>query len=339
MKEKTAILLINVGSPDKPEILPVLRYLFQFLNDPRVIDLTWLARVLLVNGIIIPFRIRKSTGLYRKLWTEQGSPLISYSVELARKLQDESSKNETVFLAMRYGQPDIKKAVEGILKGGFEQVIVCPLYPQYAESTTGSAVVAAQQELTARKFRGEVITIPPFYNHPAFIGAFSERIRSYRPETYDHVLFSYHGLPDRQVEKCHPGIIVRECRCDLSFPAHGNHCYRAQCYETTRLIAAQLNLMKGAYSVSFQSRLSKNWLSPFTDEMIIRLAKEGKKRVLVAAPSFVTDCLETTVEIGEDYQKLFRTNGGDELRLVESLNADPHWLDALGQIITGTLNG
>ncbi|HPT31223.1 MAG TPA: ferrochelatase [Prolixibacteraceae bacterium] len=338
MNNKTALLLINVGSPDKAEVWPVYRYLTQFLNDPRVIDLPWLARTLLVNGIIIPLRVRKSTGLYRRLWTDQGSPLITSSSELAGKLQKIAAKHETIFLAMRYGHPGIKEAVDRIVNVGFDKVIVLPLYPQYAESTTGSAIVAAELELAAQKFRGEVITIPPFYNHPAFISAFSERIRSYQPETYDHIVFSYHGLPDRQVEKCHPGISIRECRCDLAFPEHGHRCYRAQCYDTTRLIAGQLNLKFGSYSVSFQSRLSKNWLSPFTDETVIRLANEGKRKVLVAAPSFVTDCLETIVEIGQDHNALFHLHGGEKLQLVESLNAGQAWVNFLGSMIREVLS-
>lgn len=339
MNNKTALLLINVGSPDKAEVWPVYRYLTQFLNDPRVIDLPWLARKLLVNGIIIPFRVHKSTGLYQRLWTEEGFPLVNISGKLRDGLNASTSGGYEVFLGMRYGIPGIRQAVSAIKKAGYDRIAVFPLFPQYAESTTGSAIQAVKEELVRHNFRRDFISFPAFFNHPAFISAFSEKIRSYHPESFDHVLFSYHGLPERQVQKCHPEVKVKDCRCDLSFPKHGINCYRAECYETTRLIAAKLGLPVGSYSVSFQSRLSRNWLSPFSDDTVIRLAQEGKRRVLVAAPSFVTDCLETTVEIGEDYQKLFRTNGGDELRLVESLNADPHWLDALGQIITGSLNG
>jgi ferrochelatase len=333
MKDKTAILLINVGSPDKPEVGPVYRYLTQFLNDPQVIDLSWLSRKLLVNLIIIPFRVFKSTGLYRRLWTDQGFPLIIISRKLRDELNAADDTGYEVFLGMRYGNPGIKEAVSDIQRAGFRSVVIFPLYPQYAESTTGSAIEAAREELIRQNFRGEVVTIRQFYNHPRFISAFAERIRASQPETYDHILFSYHGLPERQVEKCHPGVKVRDCTCHLRFPAHGKNCYRAECYETTRLIAAELGLKEGSFSVSFQSRLSKNWLSPFTDETVILLATEGKKRVLVAAPSFVADCLETTVEIGKDYQKLFRQHGGEKLQLVDSLNNDPSWIKALLDIL------
>ncbi|MBN2774656.1 MAG: ferrochelatase [Prolixibacteraceae bacterium] len=335
--KKTAVLLMNVGSPDRPEKTAVRKYLSEFLNDRRVIDLPWLLQKFLVNLIIIPFRVKKSTGLYQKLWTPMGSPLIYFTEELKNKLQDILGDDFKIFTGMRYGNPGYKTALSKIKEKNFHRLIVFPLFPQQAMSTTETAIAAVEKEIKRLNLKTEVIQVEQFYNHPVFINAFVNRIHDYLPETFDHIVFSYHGLPNRQVEKCHPGIRVEKCFCTTEMPDFGRFCYRAACYATTRLITEKLNPDKKNYTTSFQSRLTKNWLSPFTDEIILNKLQEGKKKILVVAPSFVTDCLETIVEIEEDYRKMFIEKGGEDLQLVKSLNAENEWVLALKEILLTSL--
>lgn len=335
---KTVVLLLNVGSPDKPKLWPVWKYLTQFLNDKNVIDLPWPLRTFLVNFIIIPFRLFRSTQLYKRLWTAQGSPLVIYSQEIAEKLELTTGKNYKVFSAMRYGNPGYKHALREIGAGGYKKLVIIPLFPQYAMSTTGTALEAVKKEIRNRKMDIQLIIKDQFYDHPLFIKALSAKIKKYNPSSYDHIIFSYHGLPDRHLEKCHPGISPNACQCDQYLPEYGIYCYRATCYATTRLLANELRLAPDGYTVAFQSRLSKNWMAPFTDEVLLETLDKGYKRILVAAPSFVADCLETLIEIGEDYQKLFKEAGGEELQLVSSLNAVDLWIEALSEIVNESLN-
>lgn len=336
-QEKTAVLLMNVGSPDEPKVPAVRKYLTQFLNDKRVIDLPFLLRKFLVNVIIIPFRVKKSTGLYQQLWTEKGSPLIFYTEELKEKLQIRLGNYYDVFIGMRYGNPGYKNALSEIKKGDFKKLVLVPLYPQNAMSTTETSVVAAEKELKKQAIKAEVVTVEQFYDHPKFIDAFIQQAKKYDLKSFDHFVFSYHGLPNRHVEKCHPEIKVGDCNCHTTFPDHGKYCYRATCYETSRLIAKRLNLDAADYTVGFQSRLSNNWLTPFTDAVLEEKLKEGKRNILVFAPSFVTDCLETILEIGVEYGEEFEKKGGNKLQLVESLNAENQWVETLAEIITSKL--
>ncbi len=329
---KRALILVNVGTPDRPEVRQVRRYLAEFLNDPRVIDLPWLARKLLVNLIIVPFRAKKSTRLYRQLWTKEGSPLLHHLQELTREVAAICPSGTDVFGAMRYGNPSLREILEKIKNGGYDEMVIFPLFPQYASSTTGSVKQAVAEQIRPWKNVPAMQTIGQFYDHPAFINIFAQRIAEYHPEKFDHILFSYHGLPNRQIRKVHPGIDPGNCDCAESMPAHGKFCYRATCYQTTRLLADKLQLRPGSYSTAFQSRLSKNWMTPFSDETLRRLARQGVRRVLVAAPAFVADCLETTIEIGYEYREMFRSLGGDDLVLVESLNSSPQWAGAVAEI-------
>lgn len=333
-KKNKALILVNVGTPDEPNIKSVRRFLSQFLNDLRVIDLPWIFQKILVNLIIIPFRAKNSTQLYKKLWTDKGSPISIYINSLTNKLQKKTgAEGFNIYPAMRYGNPSLKKVLEKIHKDMPEEVIVFPLFPQYASSTTGSVNEFVMKQIKkwnnfpALRFTGQ------FYNHPSFIKIFSENINRYHPETFDHIIFSYHGLPIRQIDKTHPNIKEQHCSCTTSMPDHGRYCYKAACYETTRLLAKACKLTQGSYSVGFQSRLSRNWLKPFMDEKLKSFAKEGKKKILVVAPSFVADCLETTVEIGIDYKKIFKEAGGEELVMVESLNDDDNWVEAILEIL------
>jgi ferrochelatase len=330
---KTAIVLINVGTPDEPRIKAVRRYLFQFLNDRRVIDLPLVLQKILVNLIIVPFRAPKSTKLYERLWTENGSPLLYFGNRVQQQLEEQLAGKARVFLAMRYGNPGISAVLDQIRKGGFEKLIVLPLFPQYASSTSGTAIQAVSDEVRKWNTIPEVHFISQFYDHPAFLEVFAERIRSYNPEEYDHLIFTFHGLPNRHLDKNHPEVSHESCTCEMALPGHGRFCYKATCYETVRRLAALLNLKKGSYSVSFQSRLSSNWMTPFTDKNLMNRASLGAKKLLVAAPSFVADCLETTVEIGCEYKELFLRKGGETLQMVESLNDSPQWIAALKQIV------
>lgn len=334
---KRAVLLMNVGSPDAPTVPAVRRYLTEFLNDKRVIDLPFLLRKFLVNLIIIPFRVKNSTQLYLQLWTKKGSPLIYLTKDLQEKLQDKLTADADVYIGMRYGNPSYKKALADIKEKGYDKIILVPLFPQHAMSTTETALVAAQDQIKKLGIEAEVLNTDQFYDHPKFVDAFVEQAKKHDLSTFDHVIFSYHGLPNRQVEKCHPGITVDACSCAESLPEHGKYCYRATCFQTSRLIAKQLELTPSDYSVAFQSRLSNNWLTPFTDAVLNEKLIEGKKRILVLAPSFVTDCLETTLEIGVEYAEDFEKKGGT-LQLVDSLNAEDNWVDALAEIILKKLN-
>lgn len=333
MKNKKAFVLINLGTPNQPTKKEVSKYLFQFLNDSRVIDIPWLARKFLVNLIIIPFRLGKSTRLYQELWTSQGSLLSIYLNSLADKLNLKIGDEYQVFKAMRYGQPSLKTLMGQLEYKGFEEIVFFPLFPQYASSTTGSISEKVFKEMKRWEAIPTIKLINQFYNHPEFIQAFSNRIANSKPEKYDHIIFSYHGLPIRHINKIHPQTDHKGCSCENEMPEHGNLCYKATCYETTRLLINKLNISEDKISIGFQSRLSKNWVAPFTDELIINLAKRGTKKVLVVAPSFVADCLETIVEIDREYRDLFIENGGEELKLVESLNDKDIWVDAMAKML------
>jgi len=331
MKRK-ALLLVNTGTPDSTAVKDVRRFLSQFLNDGRVIDIPWLARKILVNLIIVPFRAPRSAALYRKLWTDEGPPLLVNLEKLITGLQKAQGGNCDVFGAMRYGNPSLEEVFKQIAGAGYDEITIFPLYPQYASSTTGSVHQLVMKLAAGMNVIPSIRFISQYYNHPAFIEAWTENIRDHNPEKYDHILFSYHSLPLRQVERTHPGVSVTSCNCTVSMPEHGRYCYRAACYETTRLIAARLGLKEGTYSSAFQSRLTGKWLSPFTDQVLKQLASEGKGRVLVAAPSFTADCLETVIEIGDEYRELFLSAGGSELLMVQSLNDNPLWINAIAEI-------
>ncbi len=330
---KKALLIINIGTPDKPEKKAVRRFLFEFLNDRLVIDIPWLFQKLLVNLIIIPFRLNNSTNLYKRLWTKDGSPLLFYQSRLVKKLNVKLNGEYEVYSAMRYGSPSLKGVLNEIKKENYDELVVLPHYPQYATSSSLSTINKVKKELKNWNTLPEVKYIHQFYDHPAFINAFVHNINKHDISDFDHVVFSYHGLPDRQVNKLHPGINSPECSCHLVMPEHGKNCYKATCYQTTRLMADKLDLPKEKYTVSFQSRLSKKWLKPFTDEVLPKLLSAGNKKILVVSPAFVTDCLETEVEIGYEYKEDFLKGGGQKLQLVESLNDSDVWVDGIAEMI------
>lgn len=332
---KKAVLLVNLGTPESPARKHVEKYLTEFLNDPFVIDLPWLMRKLLVNLIIIPFRVKKSTGFYQRLWTEEGSPILRHLEQLGAKLQKAVGCETTVYVAMRYGKPALKQVLNEINKSGADDLHVVPLFPQYASSTSGSIIHAVQKSKSKLQNVKQIRFTEQFYDKPGFINAFSERIAGYHPASFDHVIFSFHSLPVRHIENIHPETSSASCSCEDSFPSCGRMCYKATSYKTARLIADKLHIKREDYTVAFQSRFANNWIGPFTEDIVIQSALSGKSRVLIVAPSFVADCLETIVEIGQDYQSLFKTHGGNELVMVESLNAKDCWVKALKEIVSG----
>lgn len=331
MTNGKVLLIVNTGTPDNPGVRAVGRYLSEFLNDPFVIDLPWLARKMLVNFIIVPFRVRHSAKLYSRLWTPDGSPLKVNLDKLVAKLETRLKNRYTVIGAMRYGNPSIKSAFQQIDKDS--EVIVLPLFPQFASSTTGSVKNAVLKEAASLKMSQNIRFIDQFFSDVAFIEAFASTIMKYSPEKFDHVLFSYHSLPVSHLLKLHPEQNPGKCTCSSSFPSFGLSCYKAQCYHTSRLIARRLNLDEEKYSTSFQSRMSRNWIGPFTDKVLADLPGKGRKKVLVAAPSFVADCLETLIEIKEQNMELFHAAGGENFFMSESLNYSDIWIEALAKIV------
>lgn len=332
--DQTAVILVNLGTPDSPKLSDVRKYLFQFLNDQRVIDLPWILQKALVNLIIVPFRAPKSTRLYERLWSEKGSPLLYYSEQVASEIQQRLGKRYQIFNAMRYGKPDLKIILKDIEKQTFKKIIILPLFPQYASATTGSVYELIMKQISSWQTFPEIHMVSSFQDHPAFVKAFAAQAAKHKIATFDHVIFSFHGLPLRQINKLHPGKDCLTCACKIETIPEGKLCYKASCYETARLIASEIGLTSKDYSVTFQSRLSKNWMSPFTDKTLIEKAESGTKKILIFAPSFVADCLETTVEIEYEYGHLFRKHGGEHLKMVESLNANKAWIDGLEQMIT-----
>jgi len=332
---KTAVLLINLGTPDSPKTADVRKYLSAFLNDSRVIDLPWMGRKLLVNLIIVPFRSPKSAALYKELWTPTGSPLSINTINIRNALRKELSDSYVVEMAMRYGKPALKNMLGKLEKQQPERIILVPLYPQYASSTTGSTLEKAVKLISNWKQIPDVKMIHHFHDHNGFIEAFVHRIKQYNPQNYDHIIMSYHGLPLNHVYEAHAGTDCEAMGCSTKRDEGNSYCYLASCYETSRLLAEKLKLQKQDYTVCFQSRLSRNWTKPFTDEVVKEQAKTGKKRLLVISPSFVTDCLETIHELGKELKEDFEKNGGEQLTLVESLDDLPRWVGSLASMVRG----
>lgn len=333
-------LLLNLGTPDAPTPSAVRRYLRQFLSDPRVIDIHPVARTALLELVILPLRPRKSAAAYAKVWTSEGSPLLTHSRALEAKVRAALGPGHLVELAMRYGSPSIPQALARLTAGGARRLVVAPLYPQYSSAATGSSVEAVFDELAGRAVVPPVSVLPAFHADPGFIQAFAAVgapvLTRERP---DHVLFSFHGLPERHVKASdHSG---RHCLqaagcCDAMGEANRD-CYRAQCFATARALAASLALQPGSWSVCFQSRLGRTpWIKPYTDLRLDELAREGKKRLCVFCPAFVADCLETLEEIGLRAREQFVAAGGEQLTLVPSLNASDPWVEALVRLLRRT---
>jgi ferrochelatase len=331
------VLLVNLGTPDAPSPGAVRRYLREFLSDPRVIDIHPVARKLLLELVILPLRPRKSAEAYAKIWTAEGSPLLTLSRALTARVRAALGPGALVELAMRYGSPSIPDALERLRAGGARRLLVAPLYPQYSSAATGSSVEAVFAALSGQQVVPAVSVLPAFYDDPGFISAFAAVgapvLERERP---DHVLFSFHGLPERQVKASdHSGRhCLRSDSCCEAIGEANRDCYRAQCFATARALAARLALAPGSWSVSFQSRLGRTpWIKPYTDLRLDELAREGKRRLCVFCPAFVADCLETLEEIGLRARAQFLAAGGESLTLVPSLNASEAWVGALVQLL------
>ncbi|TRX53679.1 ferrochelatase [Fulvivirga sp. M361] len=333
IKGKTGVLLINLGTPDSPSVSDVRSYLSEFLNDPRVIDIPKLLRLMLVNLIIVPFRAPKSAKVYKELWTDQGSPLLHYSKRASDLLAEELSDEYEVFLAMRYKNPNIRAVMEEMQKKNFQKIIVLTMFPQYASATTGSAYELVMDELKKWWVIPEIKFAGQYYDHPDLIAAIVDRASKYTLTDYDHILFSYHGLPERHVDKVYDDGLCTDRDCEHEITEENKYCYKATCYATTRLIAKKLGLKDADYTVCFQSRLDKKWLEPFSDKVVEQKGKEGAKKLLVFSPAFTADCLETIIEIGDEYQEIFEENGGEKIQLVESLNDHPLWISCLKDLV------
>jgi ferrochelatase len=333
MKLKTGVLLVNLGTPDSPSVPDVRKYLREFLMDGRVVDINPVARFLLVNLIIAPFRSPKSAKIYKELWTDKGSPLLFYGVELAALLQDALGEDYVVALGMRYQSPSIESALAKLKSQSIKKIIVLPLFPQYASATTGSVHEEVMRLLSKWQLMPQIVMIDSYPNNAEMINTFAELGKKYRSEHhFDHVIFTFHGLPQRQLRKADSRCLTSGC-CD-EFSEKNRLCYRAQCVETSRQLAQALDLTTKDYTISFQSRLGSDpWIQPYTDATIERLVHEGKKKILVFTPSFVADCLETTIEVGEEYKELFEKKGGQHWQMVESLNAHPSWVNALKNMV------
>jgi ferrochelatase len=327
----TGVLLINLGTPDAPQTREVRRYLAEFLSDPRVLDMPWIARMALLHGVILRTRPAQSAAAYQKVWTDAGSPLLVHSEALAARVGEALGPAYRVALGMRYGSPSIATALDRLLAEPLEQLTVLPLFPQWSSAATESALVKLRQEIAKRSDTPPVHEFADFYDEPRFIAAFAEVARpvldEFRP---DHVLFSYHGLPERQVRRTAPAHCFSFEGCCNEVGIGNRRCYRAQCYATSRALVAALALERDTSSTSFQSRLGRTpWIQPYTDFVLPELAKKGVKRLAVMCPAFVADCLETLEEIEIRAADQWRECGGEELRLVPSLNTHPDWVAAV----------
>jgi ferrochelatase len=339
MPSPIGVLLVNLGTPDAPQAPEVRRYLREFLSDPRVLDISPIGRWMLLNLIILPTRPAKSAEAYRKVWRPEGSPLLHFS----RALTDEvraALPDMQVELAMRYGNPSIRAGLTALRDRGCDRIVVFPLYPQYAASSTGSTVEAVYREAAGLWNTPYLTIVPPFYEDPGFIDAFAEVgapvLAEFRP---DHVLYSFHGLPERHMHKSDVSgsHCLRSDDCCAQIVAANRHCYRAQCFATAKALTARLGLAPDTTSLSFQSRLGRAvWIRPYTDIVLPELARRGVRRVAVFCPAFVADCLETLEEIGIRAEEDFKRAGGEALRLIPSLNAHPAWVRAAADLVRET---
>jgi ferrochelatase len=330
---KRGVLLVNLGSPDSPDPKDVKTYLGEFLMDERVIDVPLWARALLVKGIILNTRPKASAAAYKKIWWEEGSPLIVISERLKNKIQKQVEI--PVALAMRYGSMTIKKGLQGLVDKGVEEVFLIPLYPQFAMATTETILVLAEEIRKAHFPNLKISDLPAFYNNPEYIDVLcSSMSRHLKGKEYEHLLFSYHGVPERHIRKS--DITKSHCKIDGSCcytPSKAHEfCYRHQCLEVTRLVAEKLNLKEGTYSTSFQSRLGFDpWLLPYTDRTIERLGKQGIKNMVIVTPAFVSDCLETLEEIAMEGAEIFHEMGGQNFTTIPCLNDDENWVALLSK--------
>lgn len=331
--DKIGVLLVNLGTPDSASPLDVKKYLTEFLTDPRVIDLPWWKRQLLVRAIIVPKRYKDSAENYARIWKKEGSPLKVYGEVVKQKLQEALGCTYQVALAMRYQNPTIEKGLIELQQ--CQSLIVIPLFPQYASATSGSVQEKVLKEVSKWNTIPELHFANSFPREEKMIEAFAERAKERGVSHYDHILFSFHGLPQKQVKKAdsYNHCLTKKSCCETLCNQNKN-CYSAQCHATAQAIAAKLHISKEHYTICFQSRLGKDpWLLPDIGDELKKLKEKGVNRVLVFSPSFVCDCLETLEEIGCEYRGKFLDMGGEALDLVEGLNDHPLWIEALKEMV------
>ena len=330
---KKALLLVNLGTPDKPTYLSVFKYLRQFLMDGRVININPFLRFILVNFIICPTRSFSSTKVYKEVWDKNtGSPLLHNTTKLAEKLVNKVQDYD-VYFAMRYQNPSIESVINKILETNPDEITVLPLFPHYAAATTGSVYQEISRVISKKWVVPNIRFINQFYDNEKFINAWVDKASKFDLNTYDKVIFSYHGIPNSHVDNVYPDSLCSDHNCESEVTNENKFCYKATTYETTKILASRLNLSPDKYQVTFQSRLTNKWLTPFTDEVLESLPSNGNKNVLVFSPAFTADCLETIIEIGDEYKELFLEAGGEKLDYVESLNYSDLWADAIIDII------
>jgi ferrochelatase len=340
-RRPVGVLLVNLGTPEAPRPREVRRYLREFLSDPRVIDIPALPRWLLLNAVILPTRPRASAAAYAKIWTPEGSPLLVHGRALRTAVAAELGDGFAVELAMRYGEPSLRDGLASLHAADVSEILMLPLFPQYSEAANGSVLARVRELTQPAAGRPPVRALDAFYADPGFVSAWAAIARleldAFGPE---HILFSYHGLPERQVRAADPSgrhCLASESCCDAIGPANRG-CYRAQCFATTRALAQALELPHAAHTTSFQSRLGRTpWIRPYTDCVLQDLAARGVRRLAVLCPAFVADCLETLEEIGIRARAQWQELGGEELHLVPSLNAHPLWVSAVAQMIRTAL--
>lgn len=329
-----ALLLVNLGSPASTQVADVRSYLNQFLMDPYVIDLPWPVRRLLVSLILVK-RPEQSAHAYASIWWDEGSPL----VVLSKRLQQAMTRQWTqgpVELAMRYGEPSIETVLTKLAANGIQKVTLAPLYPQFADSTVTTVIEEAKRVVKAKRLTMQFSVLQPFYDQPEYLEALVENARPHVQQAHDHLLLSFHGLPERHLHKLDPTgnhcFKGADCCQNASAEVIAT-CYRAQCLRSAKLFAERLGLEEGKWSVSFQSRLGRaKWIEPYTEARLAELAHQGAKKILVMCPAFVADCIETLEEIGDRGKEQFREAGGEELVLVPCLNDDPNWAAALNRL-------
>ncbi len=336
---KKALLLVNLGSPDSCEVRDVKSYLDEFLMDEKVIDIPYLFRYLLVKGIIVPFRSPKSAAKYKSIWTDKGSPLVQITKELTSLVREHMGI--PVYMCMRYANPAPGVVLSKIKEEHphLEELVVLPLYPHFAMSSYETALDHVRMAYQRNNYSFRLSVVSPFYNHPDYISALGASIIPYLKSEYDHVLFSYHGIPERHVKKSDPtGSHCLNCEncCELPSKAH-DFCYRHQIKETTKRVAEYLHLPVNKHSFSFQSRLGNNkWLKPYTIEFFKDFPLKGIKKLVVVCPAFVSDCLETLEEINMEGRKLFMESGGESFEMVPCLNTNSEWVKTISVLVNNT---
>ena len=328
-------LLVNLGSPNSTSVKDVKNYLDEFLMDKRVIDTPYLIRAIIVKGIILNTRPKKSAEAYKKIWWDEGSPLIVLSERLTKKVQ--KNIDIPVELAMRVGNPSIKNGIEKLANKGITEIFIIPLYPQFAMATTETITVLAEKTIEKHFPHIKLTSVPAFYNKKDYIEVLSSSIQKELDKTKpEQLLFSYHGVPERHVKKSDitkSHFKIDGSCCNTPSPAH-EFCYRHQCYEVTRLVGENLKLKEGTVSTSFQSSLGFDpWLQPYTDRTIERLGKQGIKNMAIVTPAFVSDCLETLEEIAMEGEEIFHEVGGKEFTTIPCLNDDSQWVALLAKWI------